>query len=325
MFEFLNPHLLYLIIPIFLLVIFMYLKKKNTKNFIAFWDLKSIYKFSSNYLKLYYFIILLIFINAVFIISQPIERNVDEKIKKNGIDIMLVLDVSPSMDATDMLPNRLEVAKNTLIDFLDTRKNDRVWLVLFSLRPFTSLPLNFDYNISKKIINRVNVDIINNQNLIWTWIGEWLILAADNLKDSDRTKVIILITDWSPSWNNIINPIIATKFINEKYKDNKIKIYTIWIWWDKDIFLERSWGYIKGVDSELLTNISNLTNWKYYNARDKIELNSIFKEISNLEKTDIEIDTKETIKSQSKYFTYVLSFLLLLLLLIKARKYIYNR
>jgi Ca-activated chloride channel family protein len=224
-----------------------------------------------------------------------------------------------------MLPNRLEVAKNTLIDFLDTRKNDRVWLVLFSLRPFTSLPLNFDYNISKKIINRVNVDIINNQNLIWTWIGEWLILAADNLKDSDRTKVIILITDWSPSWNNIINPIIATKFINEKYKDNKIKIYTIWIWWDKDIFLERSWGYIKGVDSELLTNISNLTNWKYYNARDKIELNSIFKEISNLEKTDIEIDTKETIKSQSKYFTYVLSFLLLLLLLIKARKYIYNR
>jgi Ca-activated chloride channel family protein len=224
-----------------------------------------------------------------------------------------------------MLPNRLEVAKNTLIDFLDTRVNDRVWLVLFSLRPFTSLPLNFDYNISKKIINRVTVDIINNPNLIWTWIGEWLILAADNLKDSDRTKVIILITDWSPSWNNIINPIVATKFINEKYKDNKIKIYTIWIWWDKDIFLERSWEYIKGVDSELLTNISNLTNWKYYNAKNKIELNSIFEEISNLEKTDIEIDTKETIKSQSKYFTYMLSLLLLVLLLLKARKHIYNR
>jgi Ca-activated chloride channel homolog len=77
-------------------------------------------------LKLYYFIILLIFINIIFIISQPIERNVDEKIKKNGIDIMLVLDVSPSMNANDMLPNRLEVAKNTLIKFLDTRKNDRV-------------------------------------------------------------------------------------------------------------------------------------------------------------------------------------------------------
>jgi Ca-activated chloride channel family protein len=224
-----------------------------------------------------------------------------------------------------MLPNRLEVAKNTLIKFLDTRKNDRVWLVLFSLRPFTSLPLNFDYNISKKIINRVTVDIINNPNLIWTWIGEWLILAADNLKNTERTKVIILITDWSPSWNNIIDPIVATKFINEKYKDNKIKIYTIWIWWDEDVFLESSWTYIKGVDSELLTEISELTNWKYYNAKNQIELNSIFEEISSLEKTDIEIDTKETIKSQSKYFTYMLSFLLLLLLIIKARKHIYNR
>lgn len=334
MFEFLNPHLLYLIIPICLLVAFMYLKKKNTKNFIAFWDLKSIYKFSSNYLKIYYFIILLIFINIVLIISQPIERNIDEKIKKNGIDIMLVLDVSYSMKAEDLKPNRLDAAKEIISNFLEDQKNDRVWFVVFAWKPFTSLPLNFDYNISKKILDKINVDSINQRvpGLQWTAIWEALIFSADNFKDKNREKIMILLTDWATSEGNL-DPIVAVNFLNEKYSNSeKIKIYTIWIWKNEKTFIniENIMGFsqkveIWWVDEETLKIIAQKSWWKYFRAENKETLNNIFKTISNLEKTDIEIDRKETIKSQSKYFTYMLSILLLILLLIKARKHIYNR
>jgi Ca-activated chloride channel family protein len=126
MFEFLQPHLLYLIIPIIFLVVFLYIKNKNTKTFIAFKDLKSIYKFSSNYLKFYYVLILCIFILAISIIAQPVIKNIDEKIKKNGIDIMLVLDVSYSMKAEDLQPDRLSAAKEIISKFLEEQKNNRV-------------------------------------------------------------------------------------------------------------------------------------------------------------------------------------------------------
>ena len=126
MFEFLQPNFLYLIIPIIGLVIFLYLNKKNTQNFVAYKDLKNIYKSSTVYLKFYYFIILAIFITSIIIIAQPIHRNIDEKIKKNGIDIMLVLDVSYSMKAEDLKPDRLQAAKNIISTFLDKQKNNRV-------------------------------------------------------------------------------------------------------------------------------------------------------------------------------------------------------
>jgi Ca-activated chloride channel family protein len=126
MFDFLQPNILYLIIPIIGLVVFLYIKKSSSKNFIGYSDIKDIYKTSTNYLKLYYFVILLIFIVSMIIIAQPIERNIDEKIKKNGIDIMLVLDVSYSMKAEDLYPNRLEAAKEIISEFLLKQKNDRV-------------------------------------------------------------------------------------------------------------------------------------------------------------------------------------------------------
>lgn len=333
MFEFLEPHLLYLIIPIWCLVIFLYLKKKNTKNFIAFLDLKKIYKFSSNYLKIYYILIFLIYTAAIFIISQPIIRNIDETIKKNWIDIILVLDVSYSMNAEDLQPNRLSAAKEIISKFLEEQKNNRVWFVVFAWKPFTSLPLNFDYNISQKILDKITVDTIN-QRVSWlegTAIWDALIFAWDNFVDEHREKVIILLTDGTA--NAWVNPSIAVDFLNSKYwNNNKIKIYTIWIWKNENTFVNIQnimWFSQKveiwGVDEESLKLIANKSWWKYFRAENKQALNNIFTQIWELEKTDIEIDTKETIRSNANYFTFILTIFLLLLLWIKSAKHIYNR
>lgn len=332
MFEFLQPNFLYLIIPIVGLVVFLYLNKKNIQNFVAYKDLKNIYKSSTVYLKFYYFIILAIFITSIIIIAQPIHRNIDEKIKKNGIDIMLVLDVSYSMKAEDLQPNRLQAAKQIITNFLDKQKNNRVWFVVFAWKPFTSLPLNFDYNISKKILDKISVDTINQRVswLQWTAIWDGLIFAWDNFDDESREKVIILLTDGTA--NAWVNPQQAVEFLNNKYKNNKIKIYTIWIWKDEKTFVNIQnimWFSqqveIWWVDEEPLKYIAKMSWWKYYRADNNQALSNIFSEISELEKTEIEVDIIENIESKASYFTYILSLLLLLFFWIKARKHIYNR
>lgn len=333
MFEFLEPNILYFIIPIIGFVFFLYLKKKNTKKFIWYWDLKNIYKKSSFFYNFYYILISVIFITSLFIIAQPIEKNTEEKIKKNWIDIMLLLDVSYSMIAEDLQPNRLSAAKEIIDKFLDKLQNDRVWFVVFAGKPFTSLPLNFDYNISKKILSNITVDTINQRvwSLQWTAIGDGLIFAADNFDDDSREKVIILLTDGTA--NKWVEPDIAVQYLNEKYQENnKIKIYAIWIWKDEKTFINiqnQLWFSQKleiwWLDEESLEFIAKASNWKYFRAEDKETLNKIFEEITQLEKTDIEVESIEDIKPQSKYFIYFLSVILVLFLIIKSRKHIYNR
>ena len=332
MFEFLHPNILYSIIPIIALVIFLYLKKTNTKSFIWYNDIQFIYKTSTNYLKIYYLLIACILIVSVLIVAQPVVRNIDEKIKKNGIDIMLVLDVSYSMKAEDLVPNRLEAAKKIIWEFLEKQQNDRVWFVVFAWKPFTSLPLNFDYNISKKILEKINVDTINQRVswLQWTAIWDAIIFAWDNFTDESREKVMILLTDGTA--NTWVNPEQAVEFLENKFSDNTVKIYTIWIWKDEKTFVNIQnvmWFSqqveIGWVDEDSLKYIAQKSWWKYFRADNNQTLSNIFDEISRLEKTDIEIETVETIQPQSTYFIYILCLFLLIFFLLKARKNIYNR
>jgi Ca-activated chloride channel family protein len=229
-------------------------------------------------------------------------------------------------------PNRLQAAKQIINNFLDKQKNNRVWFVVFAWKPFTSLPLNFDYNISKKILDKISVDTINQRAswLQWTAIWDGLIFAGDNFDDSNREKVIVLLTDGTA--NAWVNPEQAVEFLNNKYKNNKIKIYSIWIWKDEKTFINIQnimWFSqqveIWWVDEKPLKYIAKLSWWKYFRADNNQTLSNIFSEISELEKTDIEIDTIENIESKASYFSYTLTILLLLLFLIKTRKHIYNR
>jgi Ca-activated chloride channel family protein len=162
--------------------------------------------------------------------------------------------------------------------------------------------------------------------LQWTAIWDALIFAWDNFNESEREKVIILLTDWTA--NAGVDPNIAVSFLNEKYNwDNKVKIYTIWIWKDEETFISIKnvmWFSqkiaIEWVDEETLKQIAKLSNWKYFRAENKESLWNIFDNIAELEKTDIEINSITDIKSISKYLVYILIFIFTIFMWYKIRK-----
>jgi len=291
--------------------------------------LKEVFKNNTIYYKIYFILLFFIFVFILLIFSKPVITDTLEKNMKNWIDVQIVMDISYSMIAEDLKPNRLTVAKDVILDFLDKIQTDRVWIIIFAWKTFTSLPLNFDYNIVKKIVEKISVDTINQRytHMQWTAVWDALILAADTFDDKeDREKVIILLTDWEA--NKWINPLVALKYIQDENPD--IKVYTIWIWWDKETSItitNNIWQKqvlpIWWVDEKTLKTIAKWTNWKYFRAKDKETFKEIFEEISKLEKKEIISETIKINKEKYTYFLYILIFLFLIFLFMKDKKRIF--
>lgn len=318
-----------LLIPIFTFLVFLYLKW--WKN-IVFWDIKiirKVFKNNSFYYKIYFLLFFIIFIVYISIFSNLIIREEQDKVKENGIDIQLVLDVSYSMLADDFVPNRLEASKKIIWNFIDKLSWDRLWLIVFAWKPFTSLPLNFDYSISKKIVNNISIDTIdqNNSRMQWTAIWDAIIIASEwfDEKSFDREKIIILLTDWDV--NTWVDPKLAIKYLWKEEKTKDIKIYTIWIWWNKeayiktkDVFWREVLSKVWWLNEESLKTIAENTWWKYFRASDEETLNNIFDTISKLEKKDFERE-KLVIKNEKNiYLVYLLIFLFICLFILKYKK-----
>jgi Ca-activated chloride channel family protein len=290
---------------------FFYKKEKSGINFINLWDIKKVFKNNNYKFYLKIFLLWLILVNFIVILANPNKINVSEKIKKNWIDIVIALDVSGSMEAEDLKPNRLESAKNVINWFIKNLKTDRVWMVVFAWKPFTSIPLTFDYNIISETLNRLSTkDIQSNWTAIWDAILMSKTLFKD--KDKNREKVIILLTDWDA--NVWVDPKIAAISAKEK----AIKIYTIWIW-------SESWGYITydvwpfkqrqkipPLNDKDLKYIASTTNWKYFRADTNRTFEAIFKELQKLEKNDIEVKIKKKYTNYYDIFVYSLIFLMML-------------
>ncbi len=316
-----------LIIPIILFLLLLYFKWWKKILFSWINDVKTIFSSNTNYYKIYYLFIFLIFIFFIIIFSKPVIENKLEKVTKSGIDIQIVLDISYSMIAKDLEPNRLEVAKSVIWDFVNKIETDRVWLIVYSGKVFTSLPLSFDYNIIKKTINNITINTINQNYFELQWTASWdaLILAWKLLHNNDnREKIIILVTDWEA--NKWINPLAALSYIKQQFWW-KIRIYTIWIWWDKKTTISITnplWQVeemeIWWVNENVLKAIAKSTDAKFFLARDKQSLENIFNTISKLEKREIVSQTININKEKYDYFIYILMFLYLCLLTIKYIK-----
>lgn len=329
MVHFLHPLYFLILIPIiiFLILLYFYWWKK-----MLFWpilDLQSIFKSNSVYYKLYYLLIFLIFLVYITIFSKPVISWIIEKSSKTWIDIQIVLDISYSMLAEDLSPNRLQVAKDVISDFLDKIVSDRVWIIVFAWKTFTSMPLNFDYNIIKNILDKISVNTINQSYWVMQWTAVWdaLILASDSFwKDNNREKIIILLTDWEA--NKGLDPIVSLKYIYENYP--KVKVYTIWIWWLEQTSVkiyDAFWSYqelpVWWLDEETLKTIASNTNWKYFRATDKQTLENIFEEIWKLEKREIMSETLVINREKYSYYVYVLIFLFFWFILLKKIKKIF--
>jgi len=323
--TFLNPEYFWLLIFIPIILYFFYKKQKQWIDLASFSDVQKVFK--KNSYKFYLTILLLwvILVNFIIILANPNSTNISEKIKKNWIDIVIALDVSGSMEAQDLKPNRIEAAKWVINWFIKKLKTDRVWLVVFAWKPFTSIPLTFDYNILSETLSRLNTNIINQQKnwLNWTAIWDAILMSktlfktpiSDEKQKKNREKVIILLTDWDA--NVWVDPVIA----GLAAKKENIKIYTIWIWSKKWGYITYNiWGFLQKqrippLNDKALKQIAKDTWWEYFRATNNAVFKQIFDRLQKLEKNDIEVEVKKEYSEKYDIFIYSLVFLIILFFL----------
>jgi len=206
-----------------------------------------------------------------------------------GIDIIMALDISPSMLARDLRPNRLEALKTVAQDFVDGRPTDRIGLVIYAGESFAQVPLTTDHKILKNAITELKWDMLENG----TAIGMGLATAVNRIKESEAlSKVIILLTDGENN-RGIIDPKTAAQLAQEY----NIKVYTIGVgtkgFAESPVALDARGRFIYqkvqvNIDEELLKEIAEMTNGQYFRATDNESLLAIYREIDQLEKSELE-------------------------------------
>jgi len=243
--------------------------------------------------------------------ARPQDTLKEEKITTEGIDIVLATDISGSMLARDFKPDRLEASKNTGIEFIEARPNDRIGLVVFAGESFTQCPLTTDHNVLKKLLSEVKSGLIEDG----TAIGMGLATAVNRLKDNEsKSKIIILLTD-GVSNKGFIDELTAA----ETAKEFDIKVYTIGVgskgmapFPAKDIFGRTVLQNVKvDLDEQVLKDIAKNTGGKYFRATDNNSLKNIYAEIDKLEKTEVEVTSIKRFKELFHPFALIASLLLI--------------
>jgi Ca-activated chloride channel homolog len=301
MFRFANPYLLLLLVPVVALFISAYFYQSKKKHSLRIGTTSAL---KNTYSKYYYKVLipeLLFLLTAILLviaIARPQTGNVNRDIKKNGIDIMLALDISGSMQLNDFKPNRLEASKAVARDFVNGRKQDRIGLVVFAGESFLQCPLTTDYDVVEGLIS--NMEIVP-QSLDGTAIGLAISNCINRLRDTEsKSKVVILLTDGENNAGDV-DPMTAAGFAS----DFGIKIYTIGMAGsggvtNQGFFSQR----IPPLNDRLLKSISEKTGGRFYRADSEEKLKEVWEEISSLEKT--EIDARQYMNWYEEYFLYIL-------------------
>lgn len=234
----------------------------------------------------------LAFIALVIALARPQETLKEENINAEGIDIMMVMDLSSSMLAQDFKPDRLEASKAVATEFIDKRRHDRIGLVVFAGEAFSQCPLTTDHGVVKNFLRDLTCGLLEDG----TAIGMGLATAVNRLKDSDaKSKVVILLTDGD---NNAgyVQPLTAAEIAREF----NVKVYTVGVGSRGRALApvsRRSNGqYIFGlakvqINEELLTEMAHMTGGNYFRAESAEKLEKIYSKIDQLEKTKIEVTT----------------------------------
>lgn len=253
---------------------------------------------------------------ALIIIALVRPQKTDEKVDQwtEGIDIMLVIDISESMQIEDFRPNRLEAAKDVARKFVSGRFQDRIGLVVFSGEAFSGSPLTTDYDLLNTFIDDINFDLIEKGG---TAIGSALAVATNRMRESEsKSKVLILLSDGDNTGGNI-DPITAAKLANAYH----IKIYTIAIGKEGKVpFGKDFFGRTRYVENTLneatLREIAKLGEGNFYRVTDNRALEEVFKQIDKFEKAEIkESRFKDTTDFYPIYLKWAMVFFLIWMVL----------
>ena len=320
-FEFHNPEFLWLLIVIPLVAVWHFFMRKKDAAVLTMPSIKG-FKTDSLLSKLkpvLYLLRILALVAIIVALARPRNVAVSKKTKSNkGIDIVMAIDVSASMLAKDLKPNRLEALKKVAIDFVDRRPNDRIGIVVYAGESFTQTPITSDKGIVKRTISELQWGQLEGGTAIGMGLGS----AVNRLKESTaKSKVIILLTDGVNNSGNI-DPRTAT----ELAKELEIKTYTIGLGTNGMADFPYSKDPRTGelqfrklpveIDEELLKEIATETQGKYFRATDNESLKEIYDEIDKLEKTKIEEFKYYNYQEKYRIFIFLgLGFLLLEFLL----------
>ena len=311
-----NPNLLFGILFIPLLFLLRWLIHFRTKQKLQIaltkkeikWDPASLLRFLPG--------VLMAAALALIIVALARPQTTNEKVEQwtEGIDIMLVVDISQSMQIEDFKPNRLESAKQVARNFIAGRFQDRIGLVVFSGDAYSLSPLTTDYDLLATYINEIDFKLIESSG---TAIGSALAVATNRMQESDsNSKVLILLSDGDNNAGNL-DPITAAK-LAQAYG---IKIYSIGIGkegrvpFGKDFFGRTN--YVENIlDETTLRKIAEIGEGEFFRVSNNRALEEVFSRIDRMEKAEIkETRFKDTTDYYTIYLKWAILFFLMWLLL----------
>ena len=329
--TFANIEYLFLLLLLIPYIVWYLLKRKKTEPTLQMSDTFA-YQFAHKswrirMMHLPFILRLIAFVMIVIVLARPQTTNSWKNTHTEGIDIMLAMDVSTSMLAQDLQPNRIEAAKQVASEFISGRPNDNIGLTIFAGEAFTQCPMTTDHAALLNLFQGVRTDIAQ-RGLIddGTAIGMGLANAVSRLKDSKaKSKVVILLTDGSNNMGDI-SPMTAAEIA----KSLGIRVYTIGVGTNGMAPYPMPVGgtiqMVKvpvEIDTRTLSGIASTTDGNFYRATNTSELHKIYKDIDQLEKTKFNV--KKFSKRYEGYQIFAAIAILALLLEILLRITILKR
>ena len=318
--EFDQPNFFYLLLLIIPMIAWYIWKIKEQDANIQFSTIKPFENVKISYkvyLKHFLFLLRISVVALIIVIlARPQSTDKWKNTTTEGIDIVLAIDISTSMLAQDLKPDRLKAALDVAGNFIEERINDRIGLVVFAGESFTQCPITTDHDVLINLTKEVETGMIEDG----TAIGMGLANAVNRLKESEaKSKIIILLTDGENNKGDI-SPLTAAE-IAQNYN---IRVYTIGVGTKgqapypvQTMFGIQTQMIDVKIDEETLKEISTITDGQYFRATDNKSLENIYLEIENLEKTKINVN--EFSSKNEEYFWFAAFAGLLLLLEIFIR------
>ncbi|MBD3231598.1 VWA domain-containing protein [Candidatus Dependentiae bacterium] len=311
--RFAYPYLFYFFVPIYVLA-FMY-RLKFYKSPIYSFSLATFLKnkkITKNiiYKNVLFLLRSLILILLIFLIARPQWVDSRSKINVEGVDIVLAIDISGSMQIFDDLRDkrsRIDVAKSEAIRFIEKRPDDPIGIVVFAKDALSRCPLTLDKNILKQVVGELKLGFINSDG---TSLGTGLSIAVNRLRDSkSKSKIIILLTDGQPTPEQV-DPDTAIDLA----KKFGVKVYTVGIGNKSGGYaIHPLYGAMQAnvpIDVKLLEKIAAQTGGRFFRANNPKEMRDIYDKIDALEKTEYQTDIFH------RYYEAFLSFVWFLLILL---------
>jgi len=331
MIKFENIEYLYalLLIPVFigLFIAFIYWKKNAMRRFGESGVIAQLMPLMSTNKKILKFILLMIgYIFLVIGVANPQIGSKLEQVERKGIDMIIALDVSSSMLAQDIRPDRLSRAKQAISKLIDKLHGDRIGIVVFAGKAYTQLPITSDYAAAKMFLETINTNVVPVQG---TAIGEAIKLAADSFKADDHTKAIVIITDGENHEGDALEAA-------QKAAESGITIYTIGMGLPDGAPIpeynqyDQLSGYkkdrqgntvISKLNDKMLQQIASAGNGVFVMANNQRDgLSKVLNEINKLDKTEFETRMFTDYEDRFQYFLAFALFFLLLEYVLFERK-----